>query len=138
MDVADVRFVHRHPNLEAYFWFYGVNRGSGDEDPLAYIPQDSNLVIGLDLATLLNDPILGPQIKQNMVKGANVGDDFIDRIKKETGLEAHELFARTTAAGKWDLSQGNQPGMKQGDTPYNFTIVLQTSKPFDQKKMAKA
>jgi hypothetical protein len=126
----------------AYFlWFYGINRGSGDEDPLAYLPADTNIVVGMDLAALLKDPTIGPQIRQSMLQ-QNVGNDFPERIKKETGLEVEEVFSQMVIGMKFDTSkaalQGGPPGMGPQDKPQKMTMVLRTSKPFDQKKMAKS
>lgn len=127
--------------VAAYFlWFAGVNRGSGDEDPLAYMPADANLVMGIDAAALLKDPVFGTQIRQSMQQ--NTGNDFPERMKKETGLEVEELFAQVTIGMKVDTSkaasQAGPPGMGPQDKPQKMTMVLRTSKPFDQKKLATA
>jgi predicted Zn finger-like uncharacterized protein len=115
-----------------YFWFSGINRGSGNEDPLAYVPADSNFVAGLDMNALYSDSVLGPPIREKAFK-QNLSDDFPERVKKETGLQPEELFAQVVLAGKLSTAPGN---MEKG--PQNLTIVLRPSKPFDQKKMAKS
>ncbi|HZU37809.1 MAG TPA: hypothetical protein VFA18_17950, partial [Gemmataceae bacterium] len=122
------------------YWFSGINRGSGEEDPLAYVPADSNFVAGLDLTALYNDPTLGPQIQEKFLgKNGSLDDNFLERVKTETGLRTQELFAQMTVAGKYDTSRANLAGAgNKQDKPSNLTLVLRPSKPFDQKKVAKA
>ncbi|HKI33785.1 MAG TPA: hypothetical protein VKA46_18175 [Gemmataceae bacterium] len=153
--------------IGAYFiWFAGVNRGSGDEDPLAFAPAGTEVLIGLDVATMMSEPALGSQIEKSMREQARTGD-FFESCKKETGLEAKELFARTVifsdfeslnnnggmpggmpAAGMPAAGAPGMPGAGPGMMPPGFqmgrpqakkiTVVLRPSKPFDQKKVAKS
>jgi hypothetical protein len=145
-----------------FIWFAGVNRGGGDEDPLAYAPPGTEVVIGIDVATLMSDPGLGPQVEQAMREQAKAGD-FLDSCKKETGLEARDLFAKSVIFSDFDSLNSNNaampppgmpgpgvggglPGGAPGAMPPppapprrpRYTWVLRPSKEFDQKKMARS
>jgi hypothetical protein len=140
--------------VAAYFiWFSGVNRGSGNEDPLAYVPAGTEVLAGVDGATLLGDPALGPQIEQSLRQQAQ-GGQFIDTCRKETGLEFKELFAHVILCTNLDtFNQGGmavgpmgppggmgRPGPMPGGPgrPQLMTMIFRPSRPFDQKKLARS
>ena len=157
----------------AYFlWFAGVNRGGGEEDPLAYVPANSDAVVGIDQAALMNDKDVKPLIEQLLAKPdlkTNMTLDMtlalIDKMASATGLQRSELAAQVVMATKSEDVQGagmagggmpaggGRPGGGGGGMPDgNFrpgnapkvsflkpmTLILRSSKPFDQKKIAKS
>lgn len=115
-----------------YFLYYGVNRGTGDELPLAYIPGNSNLIVAIDLERAMQQPELKRAFTQNLAQGPN--KTFLDDCKRETGLEfevvfSHILFATKLAnLGAFNSFRG-QPDM---------TVVGHSREPFDQRKLARA
>jgi hypothetical protein len=130
-----------------FVWFHGVNRGSGNEDPLAFVPPGSEILVGTDYATLLSDPALGPQLEKSLREQGKSGDLF-DNVKKETGLEFKDLFAQTVVAS--DLDSLNTAGMMAGGMRGGpvappppgagagrnaITMIVRSSRPFDQKKV---
>ena len=143
----------------AYFiWFHGVNRGGGNEEPLAFVPAGSEVLVGQDYATILGDPGLGAQFEKGLREQGKSGDLF-NKVKQETGLEFKELFAQTVVATNLDtlnnqvlmaggMGGGPPPGMPpgmQGNMPGRgtvrpsaITLIARSSKPFDQKKIVKS
>jgi DNA-directed RNA polymerase subunit RPC12/RpoP len=138
----------------AYFlWFFGINRGTGDEDPLAYIPPNASLIMGFDYPAVLNDSVLGPQLEDSIRKQSGTGNYF-DELKKGTGLEFKELFAQAIFVVDLDLNNpgnafggglgpigGGRPGVARPgavntqQTP-PMTVIVKSSKPFSQRKIA--
>jgi hypothetical protein len=101
--------------IGAYFiWFSGVNRGSGNEDPLAFVPKDADIIVGMDFEALMNDSAIGPELEKSMRQQVK-GSEFLDNCKKETGLEVKELMAHTVIAG--DINTLNNAGMGGGMGP---------------------
>jgi phage FluMu protein Com len=150
----------------AYFiWFSGVNRGSGNENPLAYVPPGNEVLVSVDFPTLLSDSTIGPQLEKSMREQMKSGD-FFEACKKETGLEFKELFAQTLICSDLDSLNNLEKGAMAGGgaapggmprppampmpprggpgaapampRPKGMTWVLRPSRPFDQKKMAKS
>jgi hypothetical protein len=125
----------------AYFiWFHGVNWGSGNEEPWAFVHPDANVVFSVDVASLANDPAIGPQIEQAL--RSRGGSANFEQIKKETGLEFKELFAQTVVAMTVDPNQGANPfaglggGRRGSGNEPSMTLALKTSRSFSQKKVA--
>lgn len=126
----------------AYFiWFHGVNWGSGNEEPWAFVHPDANVVFGVDFGAIANDPALGPQIEQAL-KSRPGGSTNFEQIKKDTGLEYKELFAQTVVALTVDPAHGGNPFAGMGGGPRGagagppMTMVLKASRSFSQKKLA--
>jgi hypothetical protein len=114
----------------------GVNRGGGNEDPLAYVPSRTEVVIAADGATLMSDSNLGPQLEKSIRENSKSGD-FFDSCKKEAGLEFKDLLARTVVCT--DLDSFNQGGAIGGPPgAEGMTLILRPSRPFDQKVIARA
>jgi hypothetical protein len=150
--------------IASYFiWFHGINRGSGNEDPLAFIPSGSEVVVGVDYATILGDPSLGAQFEKSLREQGQSGDLF-NNVKQETGLEFKELFAQTLVASNLDTlnnpafmggagrgGPGGQPPAPPVGGPFGrggpggaaparnaVTLIARSSRPFDQKKIVKS
>lgn len=102
-----------------------VNKGSGKEDPLAFVPADANVLIGMSGPGMLGEPHLKTILEQNL-RQLGLVTTIVD-CKKETGLELKELFDTTIIALKMPLS---------ADKPESVTLVVKSSTPFDQKKLA--
>src|SRR5262249_47979630 len=109
--------------IGAYFlWFSGVNRGSGDEDPLAYIPAGTEVLIGLDYATVMSDKdvkplidqlLMEPDVRTNMSVNQSLAQ--IDKRAKDTGLDPKERAAQIIVATTSDSFQGG--GAQGGGMP---------------------
>ena len=98
----------------AYFiWFSGVNRGSGNENPLAYVPPGNEVLVSVDFPTILNDSTIGPQLERSMREQMKSGD-FFETCKKETGLEFKELFAQTLICSDLDSLNNLEKGAMAG------------------------
>jgi hypothetical protein len=148
--------------IAGYFiWLHGVNKGSGNEDPLAFVPAGSEVLVGVDSTVFLNDPGLGAQLEKSLREQGRAGDLF-GNITKETGLEYKELLAQAVVASNLDTL--NNPAMMGGGMggaggpppppvggPFGrggpgaapgranaITMVARSSRPFDQKKVVKA
>jgi hypothetical protein len=152
----------------AYFlWFHGVNRGSGQEDPLAYVPPNMNVFWGADYPALVNDPDVGPALERTFRQRVGAGG-FFDGLQKEAGLDYKEACARVLvvmnsedgarAAASGGLNPvgaamggGRPPGGRPGGAPVAGalpvgtvpeptpqTVILKTSKPFSQRQVAGA
>jgi hypothetical protein len=108
-------------------WWYinrDRNRGTGNEVPMAYIPADSDFVLGLDFGALISQPAIAAKIQefaQRDVKG-----DFLQDCKAKTGLEMQELFDRVIVAYHFE------PG-RAAVTP--FTMIAKSTRPFKQSRI---
>src|SRR5262249_3356062 len=91
-----------------FIWFADINRGSGNEAPLAFRPGGPEALFGLDYPAVLADPTLGPQFEKAIREQGHSGDLF-GNVKKETGLDFKELFAQTLVAS--DFETLNNAGM---------------------------
>ncbi len=141
-----------------YLLYAGTNRGNGNEEPLAFVPAGTEVIVNVDFATLLSDPALGPTFEKMMRDEAKSGD-FFESCKKDTGLEFKELAARMVICTDLDtLNQGGLAGNAPaappapagkaagagrapvvgaiGGLPKGVTLICRTSRPFDQKKVA--
>jgi len=107
-----------------------TNKGTGNEDPLAYVPADSTMVFGFDGNTLLNNPAFGPQLQAQLQKTSDEKDLF-DDCKASTGLEFKELFDRFIVAGKGSFPGG--AALMAANSNQDETVVLQSKVPFNQK-----
>jgi uncharacterized protein YkwD len=101
-----------------------VNKGSGKEDPLAFVPPDANVLIGMNGPGMLGDKHLKTILEQNLGQLGLVKTIAGD-CKKETGLELKDLFDTTIIALKMS-----------GDKPESVTLIVKSGTPFDQKKLA--
>ena len=100
------------------FWLLG---GGGDE-PLAYVPADSTLVIGVDGQALLSSPF-GANIEQAL--NSPLAGPFA-RYKQETNTPPRELFQKVVV------------GLKFQGADNKGTIVLKANANWDAAKLAKA
>src|SRR5205823_5090969 len=71
----------------------GRNVGTGAEDPLAYVPADSSVVLFIDFGTVLGNPSFGSRVEQSLVQNNGT---FLADCKRETGLEFKDLFNQVT------------------------------------------
>jgi hypothetical protein len=103
----------------------GQNKGTGKEDPLAYVPADSTQVVGLDFSALMDQPALAAKIEQALRQSGN--DNPVDNCRKNTGLEFKDLCGHIVIASKVTSFQPNQ-------FPQT-TVIIQSKMPFDQNKV---
>jgi hypothetical protein len=116
--------------LGAVFWYLNrdKNRGSDNEDLLAYIPADSELVIGLDVGTLMNNPKIATSVEDAARR--NVRGNFLEQVKKETGLEFKDLFDHMILAYKFAPGQiGGRPTQ---------VVIARSRVPFNQLRVRDA
>src|SRR5439155_1059635 len=81
-----------------FYWFFirDPNRGTGNEDILAYVPPDTGSLLGLDIA---GSPVGTTIGNRNDATVKNyVTADFLTNIKKESGLEFADLCERALIA----------------------------------------
>jgi uncharacterized protein YkwD len=106
-----------------------INKGSGKEDPLAFVPPDANVLIGMNGPGMMGDKHLKTILEQNLSQLGLVKMivDGGGACKKETGLELKDLFDTAIIALKMPLS---------ADKPESVTLIVKSSAPFDQKKLA--
>jgi hypothetical protein len=115
----------------AYFaWSAVVNRGrnagNGREIPLAYVPADSTLVIGINLGQLADQPAWRDQLEK-AIRSQDPAPGFLDDCKAKTGVERSELFDQVILAFKLDGLNPNEP-------PHT-TLIAHSKTPFDQSKI---
>ena len=118
----------------AYFaWSAIVNRGrntgTGLEDPLAYVPADSSLIVGINLGQFADQPEWREQIEKGIRK-LNISPGLLDDCKKSTGVEFAELLDQVILAYKLDGLNPNEP-------PHT-TLIARSKIPFDQNKIRDA
>jgi hypothetical protein len=115
----------------AYFaWSAVVNRGrnagSGREIPLAYVPADSTLVLGINLGQLADQPAWRDQLEK-AIRSQDPAPGFLDDCKTHAGIERSELFDQVILAFKLDGLNPNEP-------PHT-TLIAKSKAPFDQTKI---
>jgi hypothetical protein len=165
--VAMILLLAAGGGVGAYFFLHtGVNLGSGNEEPLAYVPPGTEALFSVDCSVALSDPALGPQIERGLREHTKAGE-FFDSCKNETGLELKELFANTLLCT--DLDTFSQvvrtamtppppprpadappqlaappspppirPGLEGPPRANGITLILRPSRPFDQQRIVKA
>jgi uncharacterized protein YkwD len=103
-----------------------VNPGTGNEDPLAFIPGDANLIIGFNGADLITNPTLKPLVDHVLVEAGML--KLLANCKTQTGLELKDLFSTVLIAMK-----------ARSDLIHleSTTLVLQSSVAFDQKRLGR-
>ncbi|HEV3444602.1 MAG TPA: hypothetical protein VG099_08170 [Gemmataceae bacterium] len=106
------------------------NSGTGNEDPLAYVPSDANTIIDVDMSALLSQPAIASQIQQGMRRN-NTG--FLSDPKRDTGLEFNDLFDHIVVAVR---ASPQQPvgGVAQGTS----VTIIRSKVPFDPNKVRDA
>jgi hypothetical protein len=80
----------------AGFGLYYLFGGGGADDPMAYVPADSQFVVGIDGAALLNSSF-GPKIEA-LLSNPAFGGEFA-KYKQETKATTKDLFHRIVIAG---------------------------------------
>jgi hypothetical protein len=112
--------------IGGYLFFRDRINAPRPDDPLAYVPPDAEFIAGIDFTVLLDDPLLGPEVDQRLRD--LMGSEFLQRCQKETGLAPKELLGHALVAGK----------LKPLGVAMSPTIILQTTRPFDPEKVARA
>jgi hypothetical protein len=111
------------------YWYVNRerNRGTGNEDPLAFVLPDSVYVMGMNMPALMQEPTLARAVEGPLKAG--VMADFFKNVKNETGLEMAELCERTFLT--------ISPGPPTGPTTrsYYTTTVWHSKSPFSQRKI---
>jgi hypothetical protein len=104
----------------------GRNSGTGQEDPLAYVPAESTLVIGINLGELPDQPAWR-ELFEKVLRSFNQNMGFLNDCKTNTGVELSELFEQTILALKLD-------GLNRDETPH-ATLIAHSRTPFNQNKV---
>jgi hypothetical protein len=111
-------------------WWYlnrDRNRGTGKEVPLAFVPSDSSAVMGMDIAKLLENPTIVPWLDK--AGRDDTEENFLQLCEKATGLQRQELREHQFMAFG---GREARPGVP------TKTVVLQSCRPFDQRKIRDA
>jgi hypothetical protein len=109
------------------YWYLNRDRNSRKvDDPFTYIPADSQILFGLDAGTLMGQPGIAAMVEQ--AGKQNLQGNFLDQVKKETGLEFKDLFNTVVAAALPGPGGAFGPGAKQ-------VTVIKSKVPFDQHKI---
>src|SRR5713101_1455407 len=87
---------------------WGRNQGTGREDPLAFVPAESTLVVGVDLGALADHPDWAEQMEKG-IRNLHRAPSFLDDCKTNTGIEFRELFDQVILAFKLDGLNQNEP-----------------------------
>src|SRR5207237_10425792 len=74
-----------------YYWYINRNRnhGTGNEDPLAFVPADCTVIVGVDMGALLEQPTIAQQIQQSFRRNNTA---FLVDPKRDAGIEFKDLF----------------------------------------------
>lgn len=109
-----------------------ANKGTGDEELLAYAPADSNLTGALDLVELRKllpnlDTLLSGQ-----QAGQMNGPDPMADLKEMVGIEPAQID-KMVFAGKFS-DPGSNPFIQAASGP-PMSLALRSSVPFDQRQM---
>jgi hypothetical protein len=109
------------------YWYLNKdkNRGTGKELLLAYVPADSTVVTGLDVALLMNVPPAAAQIEQVAKQGA--WSNLLAECKKSTDLEFRDFVLSAVFA----IKVSDDP---QGGVQYQ-TCIFKSRIPFDQNRI---
>ncbi len=102
----------------------GRNRGTGKEDPLAFVPADSTRVFGVDLGPLWEQPALAAQIENAIHQDPQ---DLLADIKKNTGIEEREFLDHVIFAMKTNAANPAEPPQ--------MSLILHTKEAFSQNKI---
>jgi hypothetical protein len=105
---------------------WGRNDGSGREDPLAFIPAESTLILGVDLGALADHPAWADEVEKG-IRGLNHTPIFWDDCKTNTGIEFRELFDRVIIALKFEGLNPNEPP--------HLTLIAHSKLPFNQNRI---
>jgi Zn-finger nucleic acid-binding protein len=105
---------------------WGHNEGTGREDPLAFIPADSTLVLGVDLGALADHPAWADEVEKG-IRSLNRTPIFWDDCKTNTGIEFRELFDRVIIALKLEGLNPNEPP--------HLTLIAHSKLPFNQNRI---
>jgi len=111
-----------------------VNKGTGQEDPLAYVLPESTAIGGANLGVLAKAQ---PKLAGAIEKGWR--DDSWNKLlldpKKDAGIDYTDLFDRVFVAVQADVSKLD-PG--KPSRPEYQTLIIKSKTPFDQRRMAMA
>jgi hypothetical protein len=105
---------------------WGRNGGTGREDPLAFVPPESTLVVGVDLGILAAHPDWADQIEKG-IRQLSLSPIFWDDCKANTGVEFRELFDQVILAFKLD-------GLNRSEAPH-LTLIAHSRVPFNQNRI---
>jgi predicted Zn finger-like uncharacterized protein len=108
---------------------WGRNEGTGREVPLAFVPAESTLVVGVDLGALADHPGWTEQIEKG-IRSLIRSQSFLDDCKTNTGIEFRELFDQVILAFKLD-------GLNRGEPPH-VTVIAHSKVPFNQNRIRDA
>jgi DNA-directed RNA polymerase subunit RPC12/RpoP len=99
------------------------NRGTGNEDPLAFLPADCTAIGFINAGAISSRPG-GSSLVQAILKAE---PEFFQKVKSEAGIEPQDLADQIWLGGK---AREGTPGQ-----PPIMSIVFKSKVPFDQNKM---
>lgn len=104
---------------------FPVNKGTGKEDPLAYLPADSNILAGIDVAAIAQ---VRPDLIEQL-RNASMSDPDSFDPKKNLGIDFADFYSQVLVAAKGDVMQQAPP--------QTMTMVATSRTGFDPVKVAK-
>jgi hypothetical protein len=107
------------------------NTGTGEENALAYIPGDSNIVLRIEAEHWSNQPELRLQM-EHYVRSLGNSPFFLD-WRRSIGLEFTDLFHELTYALRLPSANG-----ALARRPLATTLIVRSRVPFQQRKIARA
>jgi uncharacterized protein YkwD len=108
-----------------------VNKGTGQENPIALVPGDATVVMGADIGKLAK---LRPDLVE-LLKDAVLGNakQYLSDPKRDVGLEFADFFDKVVAAAHIDPMKAMAAGPNA--QPDFLTLIVKSKVPFDQKKV---
>jgi len=98
-------------------------------DPLAFLPPDSNMIMGANLGSIMEIPEVAAAM-QPLLKQSRVDIELFKTI----GLPFKEFADQVILGFKFDPDQMNEPGT----LPEEITLVIHSKLPFDGERVQKA
>jgi hypothetical protein len=118
--------------VAAFVWPGFLKSYPSWEDPLAFVPANSKLVVSVNIDSVADQLGIGRQMEQ-MFKNLPGNEDFTPaNVKKETGLEFREFYYQMTVAVLTPLDG------KQDPNAAKFVTVVKSKVPFDPKSVVKS
>ena len=109
------------------YWYLNRDRNSRKvDDLLVYMPAESQMLFGWDGGTLMSQPAVAAMVNQG-----SPGNTVTEKLSKESGIEAKDLFNTVVVAALPGAGGQVGPGVKR-------VMVVKSKVPFDQHKIRDA
>jgi Zn-finger nucleic acid-binding protein len=108
--------------LAAFFWLRGPNY----QEPLAFVPSNSTIIMTLDVESFMDQLGLTSQQFEKFLKAGGPSDPNFAKCKEETDLELKELFNQVTLAFANPMQQVFS-GQGRGNAQAKLAFVIKTA-----------